>query len=380
MPEESIQSISDKHFPTFKKHALKTLDKWKSLPSHHRTLLKILPIFIILAAIPITTRLAQQEQNLRQEAAQHCRGNNPYCISPTPTPTVSILPTNTPTPTVGINPTPTPTPILSTPTPTPIATNAKYLATNGNDANSGSITAPWANIYTALTKLKPGDTLYIRSGTYNFGGVNYTSVAGTATSPILITNYPGESVVFNGTTTPADFLYFSTNAAYVTLRGFTVQGGGVTTDSNGSSLIGFINNANHITLDSMTFNASSTWGSEQHLVYIAQNLVTNINVTHSNFNGNGCLCAGLLQYYHDPNVIGSLIQSNTFKGSDQGVMIWAAGSGIQIDKNNFLNNRIAIRYHNSNGTIISNNTGTGNSTGIYTDTTTNLTQYNNIFN
>src|SRR5205823_870147 len=55
-----------------------------------------------------------------------------------------------------------------------------YVATNGSDSNAGTINQPFQTIRTGLSRLHPGDTLYIRGGTYSesiAGGrdVNYPS-------------------------------------------------------------------------------------------------------------------------------------------------------------------------------------------------------------
>ena len=307
----------------------------------------------------------------------------PPTATPTPAPTPAPTPTATPRPSPTPAPTPAPSP-TATPTPSPTATptpspNGKtyYLAPTGKDSNAGSISAPWLSIYAALPKLHAGDTLLVRGGSYSFGGVNYTTVVGTQAAPITVSNYPGETPVFTGTTTPADFLYFSGSSAWVTIQGLTVQGGGVTTDSNGSSLLGFIDSANHITVQGMRLVGSSGWGSEQHLAYIAAASVKNITFTGNTFDGGGCLCGGLLHMYHDPNAANVVVTGNTFTHGDQGIMIWASISGLQISNNTFSSFRIAIRHHNSSGTVVTGNTGTAIQTGVYADSTTNLSQSGN---
>jgi len=207
--------------------------------------------------------------------------------------------------------------------------------------------------------------------------VNYTAVAGTQAAPITIANYPGETPVFTGTTTPADFLYFSGSSAWVTIQGLTVQGGGATSDSNGSSLLGFVDSANHITVKGMHLVGSSGWSSQQHLAYIAATNVKNITFTRNTFDGGGCLCGGLLHMYHDPNAANVVVTGNTFTHGDQGILIWASISGLQISNNTFSSLRIAVRHHNSGGTSVTGNTGTSVQTGLYADSTTNLTQSGN---
>jgi hypothetical protein len=69
-------------------------------------------------------------------------------------------------------------------------------ATKGSDNNAGTEQAPWQTLTHALRQLKPGDTLYLRGGTY------YEKVAltrsGTAESPIMIASYPGEMAIIDG--------------------------------------------------------------------------------------------------------------------------------------------------------------------------------------
>ncbi len=90
-----------------------------------------------------------------------------------------------------------------------------YIATNGNDAWSGTApayvggtTGPWLTFthinYGGQPGLHPGDLVYVRGGVYNHGGDNLSTaiylagVYGTATSPVVISNYPGETPVIFG--------------------------------------------------------------------------------------------------------------------------------------------------------------------------------------
>ena len=69
-------------------------------------------------------------------------------------------------------------------------------AAKGGDANDGSEVKPWKTLAHALPKLKPGDTLYLRGGTY-YERVKIT-VSGTATQPITVRAFPGELAVLDG--------------------------------------------------------------------------------------------------------------------------------------------------------------------------------------
>ena len=51
-----------------------------------------------------------------------------------------------------------------------------YVATNGNDSNTGSSTVPFQTIQKGLSVLAPGDTLVIRDGTYSGSSNNFTNL------------------------------------------------------------------------------------------------------------------------------------------------------------------------------------------------------------
>ena len=66
---------------------------------------------------------------------------------------------------------------------------------NGGDAQPGTKEHPWKTIAVSLGKLKPGDTLCLRGGTY-YESVSIT-VSGTAEKPITIRAHPGELAILD---------------------------------------------------------------------------------------------------------------------------------------------------------------------------------------
>jgi nitrous oxidase accessory protein NosD len=228
-----------------------------------------------------------------------------------------------------------------------------------------------------LNKLRAGDTLYVRGGSYTFKGVNYTTLAGTSSNRILLSAYPGERPIFTGTSTPADFLYFSSNSAYVTLRGLTIQGGGRTVDDNGSSLLGFIDNANHIRIERNRLIGSPTWEQRQHLAYVAAPSVNDIVFKWNTFDGKGCVCAGLLNFYHEPNASGVRVYGNNIRNGDHGIVIWASVSSLKIWGNDFSSLRIGIQHDHSSGTVITENSARSVATPVYARSRQNLSVYGN---
>jgi hypothetical protein len=66
----------------------------------------------------------------------------------------------------------------------------------GSDDQDGTAARPWKSLGHAAEQLRPGDTLYLRGGTY-YEHVALT-VASTAEKPITIRAYPGELAILDG--------------------------------------------------------------------------------------------------------------------------------------------------------------------------------------
>jgi hypothetical protein len=97
-----------------------------------------------------------------------------------------------------------------------------YIAANGSDAQSGTLGAPFASLMPFFAAAHPGDTAYIRGGTYAaYAGSNwsrkFTTLSGTAEAPITIAGYPGENVLIDTGYSGSDFtfLYLTQGNAYL---------------------------------------------------------------------------------------------------------------------------------------------------------------------
>ena len=78
------------------------------------------------------------------------------------------------------------------------ATTDRYVATNGNDSNPGTLEQPWRTITKAVQSLRAGYTLYVRGGTYTERVTGFTLPSGTSSSRITMRAYPGERPVVKG--------------------------------------------------------------------------------------------------------------------------------------------------------------------------------------
>jgi Right handed beta helix region/PKD domain len=173
--------------------------------------------------------------------------------------------------------------------------NTYYVATNGNDANSGALTSPFATWEYAASQLVAGDILYIRGGTYQQSKsaetsiqINWSGLNGTAGSPIQISNYPDESPIMDLSTilhTPSGvFGLLIQNSSHVNIKGLRITGlaqnpagnavegmalwscnnlkiENVTVDNIGGSAFTFLNCDNNLILNCDANNCGDKFGS-----------------------------------------------------------------------------------------------------------------------
>ncbi len=160
-----------------------------------------------------------------------------------------------------------------------------WLATNGNDGADGSEGAPWRTFGSALGRLQPGDTLFVRGGTYGSYSttqiLNVEGVNGRPGAPITVAAAPGEQVSLIGG--GWDVVRVG-NSSYVDIRNFDVSGDAQTNRSitNGIAIgdshhIRIIGNtvhdlggggigtarANHVTIDSNHVYNVAMWNENQ---------------------------------------------------------------------------------------------------------------------
>ncbi|MFC3999932.1 right-handed parallel beta-helix repeat-containing protein [Nocardiopsis sediminis] len=89
--------------------------------------------------------------------------------------------------------------------PTPAAADPTLVvATDGDDANPGTLEEPLATVQRAVDLAGPGDVIAVRGGTYALTDDNITiETDGTADAPITLTAYEGERAIIDGEQLPA---------------------------------------------------------------------------------------------------------------------------------------------------------------------------------
>lgn len=90
---------------------------------------------------------------------------------------------------------------------------AFYVAVDGSNSDDGTIGNPWATISKANNELNPGDTVFIREGTYS-DGID-PARSGSSEQRIIYTNYAGETVIVSNVNRGIDL----SSRSYITVNG-----------------------------------------------------------------------------------------------------------------------------------------------------------------
>jgi hypothetical protein len=108
------------------------------------------------------------------------------------------------------------------------ADNIYYVSTAGSDDNSGSQAKPFRTIKKGASILKPGDTLYLRRGTYTEALRNVIPSGTSWESPVTVAAYPGEEVTLRPGSGEDVIKIQDNNPAYIIVDGLILDGAGTT--------------------------------------------------------------------------------------------------------------------------------------------------------
>lgn len=164
----------------------------------------------------------------------------------------------------------TPAPTTATTAPAePTGGQGYYVSPAGDDANPGTMDAPWRTIQHAADLLEAGETVYLRAGAYTERVQVRRS--GTSDAYISFVAYPGESPVIDGAgvVLPADQagLFEINGADYIRVSGLHIINAGPDDNSNGI----LVHQARGITLegnrtDGTRSSGIGVWNSRDVLV------------------------------------------------------------------------------------------------------------------
>lgn len=163
-------------------------------------------------------------------------------------------------------------------------TNTYYVSVTGNDANNGSLSAPFKTIQKCINVAAAGNACLVRAGTYNENLV--INKSGTASNPITLAKYQSEAVTINGGS--GHGIKDSGGSKYWVIDGFTIT----TTGASSAAIL----------------VTSANWGGSTP---------TNWTIKNNTLLGGGVLIRGS---YH-------LVEKNTINGQHlaKSSIEWQAG-------------------------------------------------------
>jgi parallel beta-helix repeat protein len=245
-----------------------------------------------------------------------------------------------------------------------------YVATDGSDSNPGTEEQPFQTLSRGIQDLGPGDTLYVKNGTYESWGL-YGPLSGTSwDNPVTIAAYPGHSPVIVNPDQFPHVLEFI-NDRYIVIDGFFLNGTNAGTGIK-------IDTADHIRIQNSeiayayvgVFVTPGSDGNEfinlqvhdngttdfDHGIYIASsdNLVEGCSI-HDNAGW------GVHLYSSSGGVNNNIIRNNNiYNNGRSGVrgngILLSSGSGNQAYNNVVWGNIGGIRLENASDTYLDNNT------------------------
>jgi len=133
-----------------------------------------------------------------------------------------------------------------------------YVATNGDDSNSGTEAAPWRTIQHAVDKARAGSTVNIRAGVYE-ELVSFNTSGNSSDGFITFRSYPGESAILDAThfaPTARTGILTIHNQSYLRVQGLEIRNLrtaehrltplGISVTGSGSHIELLQNNVHHI--------------------------------------------------------------------------------------------------------------------------------------
>lgn len=172
--------------------------------------------------------------------------------------------------------------------------NIYFVATDGNDSATGNRASPWKTLSHAQSLASPGDTVFIRGGTYTITAGENTCASptdtvnailldrsGTASSPIRYFAFPGETPVFDFSqmTDNCRVKGFHISASWIHLKGLEIEGVPQGNNLNHESWGVWINGSHNV-LEHL--NIHNIQGPGVYLYNGGYNLVLNTD-SHDNY-------------------------------------------------------------------------------------------------
>ena len=204
-----------------------------------------------------------------------------------------------------------------------------YVSPSGSDADSGILTAPFATLQRAVNLANPGDTIYLRGGTYTLSSQTVISRSGDSANLIKVLNYPSEVPILDGISlTNAGYSIIRLNSAsWWQIQGLEIKNA----PAHGIYLIGTSSN-NIIERNVLHHNTRIQLNGAGITVVDtgANNLILNNDSHHNGVLGSSGGDGIGVNYTHGP---GNVVRGNrVWRNNDDGIDLWDAAN-VLVENN-----------------------------------------------
>ena len=230
-------------------------------------------------------------------------------------PPAAVL-TTTPRPATPTAPTTTTPPVRASAVGLGVQRADIYVAPDGSDDGDGSKERPYASVGKAVSRVRPGQTIALRGGTYRpRDGVAITT-SGTAERRIVLSSYRDERPVLDASGIPDDQWAVTQDASFWTVQGLEIK------DAPGHAYVCRACRAN-------VFRRLSVHGHGRSGLMLRDPGTSGNQVLDSDFTGGG---TGLSVQFGSG--AGTVVRGNRFRGnSGPGLDLGAFTSAVTVEYN-----------------------------------------------
>jgi parallel beta helix pectate lyase-like protein len=204
-----------------------------------------------------------------------------------------------------------------------------YVSPTGNNANLGTIDQPFATLQRAHDIANPGDTIYMRGGTYPIPVQTSITRSGNSGNPIKVFNYPGEVPMLDGSSNPNtgghSIIRVNNNVSWWHFKGLEIKsspGYGFYLVGNASNIIVELCNVHHnLRLDNSGGGINAEVGSN--------NLILNNDSHHNGHRGSEGGDGIALGSQGSGNIIRG---NRIWRNNDDGLDLWGAAN-VLVENN-----------------------------------------------
>lgn len=209
----------------------------------------------------------------------------------------------------------------------------RFVSLSGNDANAGTLAAPFRTINKASAAAFPGDVISVRGGVYNAPVI--ISAKGTAAARITFRSYPGEKAVIDGTGLGSSTILVNLyRTEYVDFTGFEVRNApyiGINARNTRSTRVAN-NDVHHAVRNAIYYGADAIMGSVDAII---ENNVAHGNVLENQAHAMSGGWAGTIVV---SKTNGGAIRGNRVYNNDGEAVIALLSDNLRIQGNELFDN------------------------------------------